>query len=164
MLNLPRMFAAKAQETTKLIMIHGQSIKQLQSQNQRFFLKFIKHTLKRLIGINIAKKRCEIFANITHKDDFWNVKQVSKPISTQVNCWLEDFHLAQQEINERRELDQDEDENNNSVLLYKIKRTTTKKVGLDSPIHLNKRRNLMKKRHAVNLGMQRMGTLVGSLN
>ena len=159
MLNLPRMFAAKAQETTKVIMIHGQSIKLLQSQNQRFFLKFIKHTLKRLIGLNIAKKRCEIFANITHKDDFWNVMQVSKPISTQVKSWLEDFHFAQQEINERRELEQD-DEDNHSVLLYKIKRTSTKKAGPDSPIHLNKRRNLMKKRHAVNLGMQRMGTLV----
>lgn len=159
LLNLPRMFATKVQETAKLIMIPGQSIKQLQYQNQRFYSLFLKRTVKRYIGINIAKKRCEIFTNITHKDDFWNVVQTVKPISTQVNAWLEDFHWAQKEINDQRELQQ-EDDDNISILMYKIKRTTRTKNSPGSPTNGNRRKNQTRKRQAVNMGMQRLKTIV----
>lgn len=159
LLNLPRMFATKVQETAKLIMIPGQSIKHLQFQNQRFYMQFLKRTVKRHIGINIAKKRCEIFANITHKDDFWNVIQAAKPISTQVNAWLEDFHWAQKEINDQREYQQDDDDNI-SVLMYKIKRSSPTKNSPGSPTNAHRRKNQTRKRQAVNFGMQRLATLV----
>lgn len=159
LLNLPRNFATKVQETAKLIMIPGQSIKQLQFQNQRFYMQFLKRTVKRLIGTNIAKKRCEIFANITHKDEFWNVIHAAKPISTQVNVWLEDFHWAQKEINEQREFQQDDDENI-SVLMYKIKRSSPTKNSPSSPTYAHRRKNQTRKRQAVNFGMQRLATVV----
>jgi hypothetical protein len=157
-LNIPRLFSTKAQDTSKLIMIPTQSIKALKLQNQRFYLQFIKRTLKRLIGVSIAKKRCEIFTNITYKDEFWSAAHVNQPISVQVSTWLEDFRQAQLEINNRKQMP-DYDEDDNSVLMYKIKLTSDRRL-TPGQLAIHKRRILMRKRLAVNMGMQRLVTQV----